>query len=78
MSNALPEKRKGIELCNRTACQTDHNVIMYNATMQAWYCVRCARLINDSANQSGLGDLCVIDEKRKLLEIQRRKAKYAM
>ena len=71
-------KRKGIELCNRSACQTEIGVMYFNKNRDAWYCVRCARMINDSSNQSGLGDICVLDKKRQLLEKTRRKAKYAL
>jgi hypothetical protein len=53
---------KGIELCNRTACQTNHNVMFYNKTMHAWYCVKCARLINDASRDN---PLCVLDETRQ-------------
>jgi len=57
------KEAKGDTLCNRTACQTDHGVFMWNKTMRAFYCYRCARLINDSAGD--LGPLCVEDPQRK-------------
>jgi hypothetical protein len=34
--------------CNRTACQTPLNVVFHNAVMNAFYCPRCARLINEA------------------------------
>jgi hypothetical protein len=46
-------KRKGKELCNRTACQTDRDVRWYNAIEDAWYCGKCASLINIGARDSG-------------------------
>jgi len=55
---------KGVDLCNRTACQTDKGVFMWNETMRAFYCFKCARLINDGAGE--LGPLCVEDKARKL------------
>jgi late competence protein required for DNA uptake (superfamily II DNA/RNA helicase) len=54
---------KGVELCNRTACQTDVRVSFWNATMGAWYCVKCARLINDNG-----GELCKLDPDRHYYE----------
>jgi len=56
---------KGEELCNRTACQTNKGVSFYNKTMDAWYCVKCARLIND-ANRDN--PLCRFDEDRNYYE----------
>jgi hypothetical protein len=56
---------KGEELCNRTACQTDRRVSYYNKTMQAWYCVKCARLINSSSVND---PLCIMDEDRDFYE----------
>lgn len=56
---------KGIELCNRTACQSSHNVIYYNKHMKAYYCVRCARLINDQSDIGVKTDLCILDETKK-------------
>jgi len=58
------KKIKGVDLCNRTACQTDARVYMYNATMDAFYCVQCARLINDGCKGHDFHPLCVKDEKR--------------
>lgn len=60
-----PNWTKGVELCNRTACQTSHRVSYYNKTMQAWYCVKCARLINDASRDK---PLCVLDADRQLYE----------
>lgn len=55
---------KGIELCNRTACQTSANVVFWNVSMKAYYCVKCARMINDGSASLGY-TLCVIDEDKK-------------
>lgn len=55
---------KGIELCNRTACQSSHNVVYWNKSMRAYYCVRCARMINDNSNQME-SVLCILDETKK-------------
>jgi hypothetical protein len=56
---------KGQELCNRTVCQTDRNVTYFNETMGAWYCVKCARAINDGSRND---PLCIHDEDRKFYE----------
>lgn len=56
-----PQWTKGVELCNRTACQTAHDVNYYNKVMRAWYCVRCARLINGSDSEP----ICINDDNRK-------------
>lgn len=65
---ALPTHwTKGQELCNRTACQTGRNVFMWNYSTKAYYCVRCARLINDACrNRDRL--LCSIDEDKMAYE----------
>ena len=60
-------KTKGKELCNRTACQTDENVYMFNATMDAYYCVDCATAINKGSEGHSFHPLCVIDENRKMV-----------
>lgn len=40
---------KGMEggSCNRTACQLEHSAFCYNTVMRAYYCIRCARAINE-------------------------------
>ena len=43
--------------CNRGACKNDF-AKWYNKVMDAFYCSRCARMINESSNQSNQGDLC--------------------
>ena len=45
--------------CNRGAC-TKRNAIWYNSPMYKYYCTSCARMINESSNQSGQGDICKI------------------
>lgn len=56
-----PHWKKGQELCNRTACQTGRRVFMINYSHKAYYCVKCARLINDACrNRDRL--LCEFDE----------------
>ena len=55
------EKIKGEKfgLCNRTACQSPDNVTWYNTGTRAFYCPKCANLIN-KANHAVLGyNLCV-------------------
>ena len=59
---------KGEELCNRTACQSGRNVAFYNKTMDAWYCARCSKLINNNGMV-----LCVRDDDRLYYE---KKIKY--
>ena len=44
-----PDKGKEGGSCNRTACQEPHSAFCYNTPMRAWYCLRCARTINDVA-----------------------------
>ena len=54
------EKIKGKKhgLCNRTACQSPHHVVFYNSGTHAYYCAKCAKLINN-AGRGVLGyDLC--------------------
>jgi len=53
---------KGQELCNRTACQTGRNVIYYNHSTKAYYCPKCARLINNGNGTINGVPLCSIDE----------------
>jgi len=66
---ALPEHwSKGQELCNRTACQTGRNVFMWNHSTRAYYCVRCARLINDGNGTINGVPLCAIDEDKMAYE----------
>lgn len=43
--------------CNRTACKNT-NAQWYNKVTEAFYCTKCARMINESSNQSNQGDLC--------------------
>ena len=65
----MPENwTKGIELCNRTACQTARNVIMWNHSTKAYYCVKCARLINDGNGTINGVPLCSIDEHKQNYE----------
>lgn len=48
--HAAPNKPdKGLEggSCNRTACQLEYSAFCYNTVMQAYYCIRCARAINE-------------------------------
>lgn len=51
--------------CNRTACKTK-NAQWFNKITQAYYCDRCARMINQSSNQSNQGDLCDFMEQEDL------------
>ena len=64
LSNTPPSLiwKKGIDLCNRTACQTPINVFFFNNVTQAFYCDTCASLINAS------GTLCVLDDAKKIFE----------
>jgi hypothetical protein len=57
---ALKGKRYGN--CNRTICQLGlvRGKTYYSATMQAYYCNRCARMINDRSPDI-IPPLCVID-----------------
>lgn len=59
VENHKPEHTKGVELCNRKACQSPKKVYMYNKSMKAWYCPSCARMIN-AASSTG-NPLCVKD-----------------
>ena len=34
-------------LCNRTACQSPHNVIFFHHSNKAYYCPSCAHELND-------------------------------
>ena len=65
----MPESwTKGIEKCNRTACQTGRSVFMYNHSTQAYYCVKCARLINDGNGTINGVPLCAPDEDKRKYE----------
>lgn len=63
---------KGQELCNRTACQTGRNVFMWNTSTKAYYCVKCARAINDGCRNLGF-TLCEIDEDKRAYEKDAKK-----
>lgn len=43
--------------CNRTACEREA-AGWWNRITLAFYCQRCAFRINDSSQQSGLGNIC--------------------
>lgn len=52
-------KGKKFGLCNRSVCQSVDNVVWYNGGTRAFYCPKCAALINRS-NHEILGyNLCV-------------------
>ena len=57
-----PKWKKGIDLCNRTACQTPINVFYFNNVTDAFYCDKCAELINASDT------LCILDDSKKIFE----------
>jgi len=40
--------------CNRTACQERHAAFCFNRVMNAFYCIRCAREINQIAVRDGI------------------------
>lgn len=48
--NAPNRADKGLEggSCNRTACQLEHSAFCYNHVMRAYYCIRCAKAINEA------------------------------
>lgn len=54
---------KGTTHCNRTACQVRLPMgrRWWNRETQAYYCVFCARGINHSSQQSGLGNICALE-----------------
>lgn len=56
-------KVKGVDLCNRTACQAElvSGAIYYNNSTEASYCPRCAYLINKYNP-----NLCVLDSSKVL------------
>ena len=74
LKNKNSKKIKGIDLCNRTACQTDKGVYMFNKTMDAFYCARCAELINDGCKDESSYPLCVKDKDRFQKHLDRIKA----
>jgi hypothetical protein len=45
----VQHKEKGEKngLCNRTACQSPHNVIFFNHSTRKYYCPACAHDLND-------------------------------
>ena len=53
------EKVKGKKygLCNRTACQSPKDIVWYFSGTNAYYCPKCARLINDGCRTLGFA-LC--------------------
>jgi len=51
-----PLKGKENGRCNRRACQSDINVIYKNSGNGAWYCQKCAFLLN---TQNDMPNLCV-------------------
>lgn len=57
-----PDKGKEGGSCNVTHCQEPHSAFCYNSVMYAWYCLRCARKINDSALQSKMKPFINIPE----------------
>lgn len=64
--------------CNRTACQAP-GAVCYNKTMQAYYCVPCARLLNER-NPDIVPPLCEIppaDEVRRLRVAARLEVRMA-
>jgi len=56
--------------CNRGACTNKH-AYWYNDPMYKYYCIACARMINESSNQSGMGDICtpVYHEPIEILDV---------
>ena len=54
---------KGIEACNREACQAlikpGHR--WWNSETRAWYCTSCARRINEACRQSGINEICALN-----------------
>lgn len=72
VENYEPKFQKGLELCNRTACQTHKKVYMYNKTMEAYYCVSCARQINSGMSSTNKV-LCVEDPVKHQYEISGKK-----
>ncbi len=69
MSNRPLDKWiKGTDLCNRSACQSPVNVFFFNKTMDAFYCDKCADLINRGPIDAGNEQLCVLDESKKIFE----------
>ena len=54
------EKIKGKKhgLCNRTACQSPDNIVWYNSGTYAYYCPKCAKLINNGGRGVLGYDLC--------------------
>jgi hypothetical protein len=65
MGNLEDKFRKGIELCNRTACQTSKRVFMYHKTRKSYYCVRCARAINDACIGQSYYPLCTESQAKR-------------
>lgn len=61
-NSPISKWKKGIDLCNRTACQSPVNVFFFNNVTQAFYCDTCAELINASDT------LCVLDDTKKIFE----------
>lgn len=64
---------KGIELCNRTACQTARNVVYWNHSTRAYYCPSCAHAINSGAGTQydkfgNAVPLCSIDDNKMKYE----------
>lgn len=57
MEGKEPKKGEHGGECNRTACKNT-NAQWYNKVTEAFYCTKCARMINESSNQSNQGDLC--------------------
>jgi len=57
MKNKEQKKGQHGGECNRTACKNE-NAQWYNKVTEAFYCTKCARMINESSNQSNQGDLC--------------------
>ncbi len=61
-----PKWTKGIELCNRTACQSPRGVYMWNKSTRAYYCFQCARMINSAQITNIPGaEICKEDEKKR-------------
>ena len=51
MEENKPDKGEQNGFCNRTACQKP-GAIFYNHSTQKWYCLKCARMINEMNPES--------------------------
>lgn len=65
----LSKKGEKDGLCNRSSCLSDNKVIYWNKGSHAWYCERCADIINQSNRRfsdvielTGDGFLCKTED----------------